>query len=91
MQFFSHFVGAERQKMDLNIGYRLVFLLLCIPQLQDWQIRCEGDKAAGIAELSLFCTVLGVLWLNGNANGPFDLPFARSCSTGSYSFVWPRF
>ena len=47
-----------------------MFLLLCVPQLQDWQIRrCEGDKAVGIAELSLFGTVLGVLWLNGNANG----------------------
>src|SRR5260221_12571501 len=47
-----------------------MFLLLCVPQLQDWQIRtCEGDKAVGIAELGLFGTVLGVLWLNGNANG----------------------
>ena len=47
-----------------------MFLLLCVPQLQDWQIRrCEGDKAGGIAELGLFGTVLGVLWLNGNANG----------------------
>ena len=29
----------------------------------------KGDKAAGIAELGLFGIVLGVLWLNGNANG----------------------
>jgi hypothetical protein len=47
-----------------------MFLLLCIPQLQDWQIRrCEGDKVAGIVETGLFGAVLGVLWLNGNANG----------------------
>jgi hypothetical protein len=56
--------------LGTNFIYRLMFLLLCIPQLQDWQIqRCEGDKAGGIAELGLFGTVLAVLWLNGNANG----------------------
>jgi hypothetical protein len=56
--------------LGTNFVYRLMFLLLCVPQLQDWQIRrSEGDKVAGIAELGLFGTVLGVLWLNGNANG----------------------
>ena len=56
--------------LGTNFIYRLMFLLLCVPQLQDWQIRrSEGDKAGGIVELGLFGTVLGVLWLNGNANG----------------------
>jgi hypothetical protein len=56
--------------LGTNFIYRLMFLLLCIPQLQDWQIRRrEGDMAVGIAELGLFGTVLSVLWLNGNANG----------------------
>lgn len=56
--------------LGTNFIYRLMFLLLCVPQLQDWQIRrSEGDKAAGIAELVLFAAVLGVLWLNGNADG----------------------
>ena len=56
--------------LGTNFIYRLMFLLLCIPQLLDWQIRrCEGDKAVGAPELCLFGTVLGVLWLNGNANG----------------------
>jgi hypothetical protein len=56
--------------LGTNFTYRLMFLLLCVPQLQDWQIRrCEGDKAVGIAELGLFGTVLGVLWLNGSPNG----------------------
>jgi hypothetical protein len=56
--------------LGTNFIYRLMFLLLCVPQLQDWQIqRCEGDKAGGTAELTLFGTVLSVLWLNGNANG----------------------
>jgi hypothetical protein len=56
--------------LGTNFIYRLMFLLLCLPQLQDWQIRrCEGDKTARAAELALFGTVLGVLWLNGNASG----------------------
>ena len=56
--------------LGTNFIYRLMFLLLCLPQLQDWQIRrCEGDNSVGSAELYLFCTVFGVLWLNGNANG----------------------
>ena len=56
--------------LGTNFIYRLMFLLLCLPQLQDWQIRRrEGDKSGGITELGLFGTVLGVLWLNGNANG----------------------
>lgn len=56
--------------LGTNFIYRLMFLLLCVPQLQDWQIqKCEGDKTGGIVELGLFATVLGVLWLNGNSNG----------------------
>jgi hypothetical protein len=56
--------------LGTNFIYRLMFLLLCIPQLQDWQIRrCKGDKVVGIVEIGLFGTILGVLWLNGNANG----------------------
>lgn len=56
--------------LGTNFIYRLMFLLLCIPQLQDWLFRnCEGDKEVGIAELGLFGAVLGVLWLNGNPNG----------------------
>jgi hypothetical protein len=56
--------------LGTNFIYRLMFLLLCIPQLQDWQIQMHyGDKTARMAELGLFGTVLGVLWLNGNANG----------------------
>jgi hypothetical protein len=56
--------------LGTNFIYRLMFLLLCLPQLQDWQIRRRhGDKSVGVADLGLFGTVLGVLWLNGNANG----------------------
>ena len=56
--------------LGTNFIYRLMFLLLCLPQLQDWQIRKhERDKAVGMAELVLYGTVLGVLWLNGNADG----------------------
>jgi hypothetical protein len=56
--------------LGTNFIYRLMFLLLCVPQLLDWQIhKYEGDKVGGIAELGLLVTVLGVLWVNGNANG----------------------
>ena len=56
--------------LGTNFIYRLMFLLLCIPQLQDWQTPRENDdKVAGIAKVGLFGNVLGVLWLNGNANG----------------------
>jgi hypothetical protein len=50
-----------------NFIYRLMFLLLCLPQLQDWQIR--RSESARNPELALFGIVLSVLWLNGNPNG----------------------
>ena len=56
--------------LGTNFIYRLMFLLLCVPQLQDWLIQRASDrKAAGFAELGLLGIVLSVLWLNGNANG----------------------
>ena len=56
--------------LGTNFIYRLMFLLLCVPQLLDWQIQgASGRKAAGGAELGLLGLVLSVLWLNGNANG----------------------
>jgi hypothetical protein len=56
--------------LGTNYIYRLMFLLLCVPQLLDWQIRkYQGDNRIGIAELGLFGLVMGALWLNGNANG----------------------
>jgi hypothetical protein len=56
--------------LGTNFIYRLMFLLLCVPQLLDWQTRkYQGDNRLGIAELGLFGAVMGALWLNGNANG----------------------
>jgi len=73
-----------------NFVYRLMFLLLCVPQLQDWQVRgYDGDKAVRIAEQGLFGIVLGVLWLNGNANGHSIFLLTSSYSTGSY-FLYDR-
>jgi hypothetical protein len=48
-----------------------MFLLLCLPQLLDWQTQRSGVRKAfnGIPELGLLAIVLGVLWLNGNADG----------------------
>jgi hypothetical protein len=54
--------------LGTNFIYRLMFLLLCLPQLQDWQIQRNAGRPSS-AELGLFATVLGVLWLNGNADG----------------------
>jgi hypothetical protein len=56
--------------LGTNFIYRLMFLMLCVPQLLDWQIRKSyANKPAMIAETSLFAIILGVLWLNGNADG----------------------
>ena len=56
--------------LGTNFIYRLMFLLLCIPQLQDWQTRWRnGAQSNGNPELGLYAIVVGVLWLNGNANG----------------------
>ena len=56
--------------LGTNFIYRLMFLLLCVPQLLDWQIhKYENHKVVGIAELGLLVSVFGVLWVNGNANG----------------------
>jgi hypothetical protein len=56
--------------LGTNFVYRLMFLLLCLPQIQDWQIRwCETVSSANVVNLGLFCTVLGVLWLNGSTDG----------------------
>jgi hypothetical protein len=49
----------------------------------------EGHKAAGFAELGLFGTVLGVLWLNGNASGHSGFLLLPQLLDWSCSFVWP--
>ena len=54
--------------LGTNFVYRLMFLLLCLPQLQDWQAEISDGKKRKI-ELGLFATILSALWLNGNANG----------------------
>jgi hypothetical protein len=57
--------------LGTNFIYRLMFLLLCVPQLLDWLTiqKCRADRSASITELGLLGAVLGALWLNGNANG----------------------
>jgi len=54
--------------LGTNFIYRLMFLLLCVPQLLDWLMR-KSQKASWVPEASVLMTVLGVLWLNGNSNG----------------------
>ena len=54
--------------LGTNFIYRLMFLLLCVPQLLDWQ-KAESDNKERKIEGGLFATVLSALWLNGNSNG----------------------
>lgn len=54
--------------LGTNFIYRLVFLVLCVPQLMDWMVQCR--RKTGIAiEAALLTTIFGVLWLNGNSDG----------------------
>jgi hypothetical protein len=55
--------------LGTNFIYRLMFLLLCVPQLQDWQIEGREAGKPHLAGAGLYCMLLGVLWLNGNPNG----------------------
>ena len=54
--------------LGTNFTYRLIFLLLCLPQLQDWRrgTFSERDSTVAIAR-ALIVAVLVVLWLNGNS------------------------
>jgi hypothetical protein len=49
-----------------NFDYRLIFLLLCMPQLLDWNLSRRDGR---LIEKCLMVTVLAVLWLNGSADG----------------------
>jgi hypothetical protein len=63
-----------------------MFLLLCIPQLQDWQTRwCNGHQSTGNAELGLYAIVVGVLWLNGE--WPFGIGLPRASSDAQLDLV----
>jgi hypothetical protein len=59
----TFFLGAD-------FVYRLMFLLLCLPQVMDWASasRLEGERAVTIKR-GLLGLLLSVLWLNGNPNG----------------------
>jgi hypothetical protein len=50
--------------LGADFVYRLMFLVLCVPQMLDW--RSEATDKIGRGLLAL---VLSVLWLNGNSNG----------------------
>jgi len=56
--------------LGTNFIYRLMFLLLCVPQLQDWMSQKSTHKGSILTiEGWLLITVLAVLWFNGDANG----------------------
>ncbi len=54
--------------LGTNFIYRLMFLLLCLPQLRDWLSVNTDDRERKI-EVGLFATILAALWLHGEANG----------------------
>jgi hypothetical protein len=55
--------------LGTNFVYRLMFLLLCLPQLLDWESCRRTGSPIPTIEHTLLLTVISVLWLNGNANG----------------------
>jgi hypothetical protein len=56
--------------LGTNFIYRLMFLLLCLPQLQEWVSQKAEDKGRiRTVETTLLIIILSVLWLNGNSNG----------------------
>ena len=53
--------------LGANFIYRLMFLLLCLPHLQDWRSEkfADTDRTGTIAQV-LIIAILAMLWLNGN-------------------------
>ena len=56
--------------LETNFIYRLMFLLLCIPQIQDWtKSNTENNNLTVTISYVLQVFVLLTLWSNGNSNG----------------------
>jgi hypothetical protein len=54
--------------LGANFTYRLMFLLLCLPQLMDWRRESQPDDVGtGAAAQAIIVAILVALWLNGNA------------------------
>jgi hypothetical protein len=62
--------------LGTNFIYRLMFLLLCLPQLQDW----ANARSAEVAETTtvarvLLALIILALWLSGSSNGHTTFSF----------------
>jgi len=56
--------------LETNFIYRLMFLLLCIPQIQDWmKSNTENNNLTVTVSYFLQVFILLTLWSNGNSNG----------------------
>ena len=56
--------------LGTNFIYRLMFLLLCLPQLRDWaRGGFENDNRTLRSARVLVAAILFALWMNGNSNG----------------------
>jgi hypothetical protein len=57
--------------LGANFTYRLMFLLLCLPQIQDWRRLMPQSGRTAMSSNILLAGVLAALWLNGNATFMF--------------------
>ena len=56
--------------LGTNFIYRLMFLLLCLPQLQDRSsVKPTGNDQTSQMGRVVLAVILLALWLNGNPNG----------------------
>ena len=56
--------------LGTNFIYRLMFLLLCLPQLRQWaEGTLAGDRRTVASARVLVGTILFALWMNGSPNG----------------------
>jgi hypothetical protein len=68
--FFGAGIYCGTFLLGSNFIYRLMFLLLCLPQLQDWISGAPPcGRLTAIVARQLVMFIMAALWLNGSANG----------------------
>jgi hypothetical protein len=55
--------------LGTNFIYRLMFLLLCIPQIQDWKKQALNNQVTVVFAYLFLTNILLMLWSNGHSNG----------------------
>jgi hypothetical protein len=68
--FFGAGIYCGTFLLGTDFIYRLMFLLLCLPQLLDWVHGTSvADARTSMSARVLLAAILFALWLNGNSNG----------------------